>query len=223
MICLIRPLTVGRHLKVSASQVDGSKAHRVYEGKGRPKKDAPVKQIVWQTSAAVELNNNAIQHAIEQKSCFILATNADEKALSPEETLRHYKAQSAVQRGFRFLKDPLFFVSSLFIKKPSRIDALLMIMTLSLLVYSIAQRRMRASMKKVNVTIPNQINVPTATPTMRWVFQCFEGINFVQTAEVYNKTSIYLDAFDKLREKIIHLIGGHSLTLYNIQKTGMGV
>ncbi len=29
-------------------------AHKVYEGKGRPKKDAPVKQIVWQTNAKVE-------------------------------------------------------------------------------------------------------------------------------------------------------------------------
>jgi hypothetical protein len=42
-------------------------AHKLYEGKGRPKKDALVKQIVWQTSAAIELNNEAIQHAIEQK------------------------------------------------------------------------------------------------------------------------------------------------------------
>jgi transposase len=197
-------------------------AHKVYEGKGRPKKDASVKQIVWQTRAVVELNDKAIQHAIEQKSCFILATNADEKALSPEGILHHYKAQSVVERGFRSLKDPLFFVSSLFIKKPSRIDALLMIMTLSLLVYSIAQRRMRASMKKANETIPNQINIPSATPTLRWVFQCFEGINLVQTTEIYGKTSIYLDGFNKLREKIIHLIGGHSLHLYNIQKNGVG-
>ena len=174
-------------------------AHKLYEGKGRPKKDTPVKQIIWQTNAVVERDDDAIQHAIEQKSCFILATNADEQALSPEEILHHYKAQSAVERGFRFLKDPLFFVSSLFIKKPSRIDALLMIMTLPLLVYSIAQRRMRASMKKTNETIPNQINKPTATPTMRWVFQCFEGINFVQTEELYDKTNIYLDGFDKLR------------------------
>ena len=171
----------------------------------------------------VELNDKAIQHAIEQKSCFILATNADEKGLSPEGILHHYKAQSVVERGFRFLKDPLFFVSSLFIKKPSRIDALLMIMTLSLLVYSIAQRRMRASMKKANETIPNQINIPSATPTLRWVFQCFEGINLVQTEETYNKTSTYLDGFDKLRTKIINLIGGHSLHLYNIQKSNVGV
>ena len=198
-------------------------AHKVYEGKGRPKKDTPVKQIVWQTHAKVEQKDEAIQHAIEQKSCFILAMNADEKALTPEQILHHYKAQSAVERGSRFLKDPLFFVSSLFIKKPSRIDPLLMIMTLSLLVYSIAQRRMRVSMKRVNETIPNQINIPSATPTLRWVFQCFEGINLVQTEETYDKTNIYLDGFDELRTKIINLNGGHWLHLYNIQKSGVGV
>ena len=97
-----------------------------------------MKQIVWQTSAKVEQQDEEIQHAIKQKSCFILATNADKKALTPEETLHHYKAQAAMERGFRFLKDPLFFVSSLFIKIPSRIDALSIIMTLTLLVYSIA-------------------------------------------------------------------------------------
>ena len=123
-----------------------------------------------------------------------------------------------MERGTRALKDPLFFVSSLFIKKPSRIDALLMIMTLSLLVYSIAQRRMRGSMKKANEIIPNQIHIPTANPTLRWVFQCCEGINFVQTEETYYKTNVYLDGFDELRTKIVSLIGGHSLHLYNIQK-----
>jgi transposase len=98
-----------------------------------------------------------------------------------------------------------------------------MIMTLSLLVYSIAQRRMRASMEKAHKTIPNQINIPTATPTLRWVFQCFEGINLVQTEETYDKTNIYLDGLDRLRTKIINLIGGHSLHLYNIQRSSVGV
>jgi transposase len=74
--------------------------HKVYEGKGRPKKDASVKQIVWQTSAKVEQKYEAIQHAIEQKSCFMLATNLDKKALTPEENMFHYKAQSSVERGF---------------------------------------------------------------------------------------------------------------------------
>ncbi len=198
-------------------------AHKVYEGKGRPKKDAPVKNITWQVSAEIKQKNEVIQDAIEQKSCFILATNADSKNLAPESILHHYKAQSAVERGFRFLKDPLFFVSSLFIKKPSRIDALLMIMTLSLLVYSIAQRRLRANMKDANETIPNQINKAIATPTMRWVFQCFEGIHLVQSEETYDKAKVYLDGLDKLRTKIIGLIGGHSMHLYKIQKSAFGV
>ncbi|TMO02819.1 hypothetical protein CWB66_12745 [Pseudoalteromonas sp. S558] len=120
--------------------------HKVYEGKGRPKKDAPVKNIEWQITAEIEENETAIKQIVEQKSCFVLATNIDKKSLSPEDLLKHYKAQSEVEKGFRFLKDPLFFVSSLFIKKPSRIDALLMVMTLSLLVYSISQSGMSANM-----------------------------------------------------------------------------
>jgi transposase len=91
-------------------------------------------------------------------------------------------------------------------------------MTLSLLVYSIGQRRMRASMKKVKATIPNQINQPTATPTLRWVFQCFEGINLVQKEESYEHEQIYIDGLDSLRQKIIHLISGHATHLYKIEK-----
>ena len=187
--------------------------YKVYEGKGRPKKDAPVKCIEWQITADVIENETAIKQVIEQKSCFVLATNIDKEVLPPEALLKHYKAQSEVEKGFRFLKDPLFFVSSLFIKKPSRIDALLMVMTLSLLVYSIAQRRMRANMKKLEATIPNQINQEIPNPTLRWVFQCFEGINLLE----YDN-EIHLDGFDELRDKIIKLIGGHALTLYKIKK-----
>ncbi|MFT4732356.1 MAG: phosphopantetheinyl transferase (holo-ACP synthase) [Gammaproteobacteria bacterium] len=56
-------------------------AHRYMKEKVALKK-GPVKQIVWQTSAKVEQKYEAIHHAIEQKSCFILATNADNKALT---------------------------------------------------------------------------------------------------------------------------------------------
>ena len=88
-----------------------------------------------------------------------------------------------------------------------------MVMTLSLLVYSIVQRRMRANMKKEKATIANQINKEIPNPTLRWVFQCFEGINLLQQGD-----KISLDGFDELREKIIRLIGGHALHLYKIQK-----
>ncbi|MCP4325778.1 MAG: IS1634 family transposase [Alteromonadales bacterium] len=209
---------INKKLKYHAVELDVLTEHKVYEGKGRPKKGAKIKGIEWQIAGKYIEKPEAIQYAVDQKSCFILATNIASSALSAEAVLKHYKAQSAVERGFRFLKDPLFFVSSLFIKKPSRIDALLMIMTLSLLVYSIAQRRMRATMEKVKTSIPNQINQATETPTLRWVFQCFEGINLIYQSTNDAQDRVYIDGLDELREKITHLIGGHTEYLYKIEK-----
>src|SRR5207244_1003575 len=71
-------------------------------------------------------------------------------------------------------------VSSLFGKKPSRIEGLLMVMTLALLVYSVAQRRLRAQLVTHQETVPNQIHQPTTSPTLRWVFQLLEGIHRIR-------------------------------------------
>jgi transposase len=53
--------------------------------------------------------------------------------------LSTYKEQQGVERGFRFIKDPLFHLSGVFLKKPERIDALMMVMTLCLMVYNAGQ------------------------------------------------------------------------------------
>ena len=54
------------------------------------------------------------------QSTFVIGSN-----IPHQDIIQAYKGQKAVETGFRFLKDPLFFVSSLFLKKPSRIQALL--------------------------------------------------------------------------------------------------
>jgi transposase len=74
---------------------------------------------------------------LKRKSLFILATNElDEETLPAEEMLRGYKGQVRVERGFRFLKEPWFMASSIYLQDEKRIMALLMVMTLCLLVYS---------------------------------------------------------------------------------------
>ncbi|MBD2578618.1 IS1634 family transposase [Oscillatoria sp. FACHB-1406] len=109
---------------------------------------------------------------------FILATNVlDEQALSHEEMLSHYKGQQAVERGFRFLKDPMFLTDSVFLKSPQRIEALGLIMGLCLLVYSLGQRQLRSELQRREATVPNQLGRPTQRPTLRWIFQCFQAIH----------------------------------------------
>jgi len=63
-------------------------------------------------------------------------------------------------------------------------NTLSFIIVLCLLVYRLAKFRLRFRLAETQQTIPDQVQKPTARPTMRWVFQCFEGIELlhVQTA-----------------------------------------
>ena len=54
-----------------------------------------------------------------------------------------------------------------------------MLMGLSLLVYSLGQRQLRANLKKKNTGVKNQLGKLTDRPTLRWIFQCFPGIHVV--------------------------------------------
>ncbi len=112
---------------------------------------------------------------------FTLATNElDEQQLPAEEMLRAYKGQGVgPEGGIRFLKDPWCFADSLFLKNPQRIMALVMVMVmgLALLVYALAERKVRLALQEKGESIPNQVGKPTQAPTMRRIFQMFEGID----------------------------------------------
>ena len=77
------------------------------------------------------------------------------------------------------LKDPLFLASSVFVKKPERIVALSLVMVLCLLVYRLAEHRLREQLAETGLTVPNQVSKPINRPTLRWIFQCFEGISLL--------------------------------------------
>jgi transposase len=99
-------------------------AHPRYAGKGRPCKEASPTTHQWQIVATVTVNQQQVAEEALRKACFIVATNElESEALSDQELVSTYKDQGGVERGFRFLKDPLFLASSVFVKKAERIIA----------------------------------------------------------------------------------------------------
>ena len=54
-----------------------------------------------------------------------------------------------------------------------------MLMGLCLLVYSLGQRQIRANLQIAKTGIKNQLGKLTERPTLRWIFQCFQGIHLV--------------------------------------------
>ena len=77
------------------------------------------------------VDDETIERDKHTQACDVLGPHINANEVSATEVITASKGQSHVDRGFRFLKDPLFFVSSLFLTKPNRIEGLLMVMTLA--------------------------------------------------------------------------------------------
>lgn len=178
-----------------------------YAKRGKPAPGAVPDRFEYKIEGFCCEDAEAIEMATQESACYILGSNATKEKLDDPDIITSYSDQHVVERGFRFFKEPIFFVSSLFLKKPERIEALLMIMSLSLLVYSIAERHLRRAMAKVDATIPNQIDQPTKRPTLRWVFQCLLGVNVVKLKQGTNNTQELMNGMNDLRKKIISFFG----------------
>ena len=166
--------------------------------RGRPGlNDAVI--TTFQITGTILTDLSLCHDAQQTNGLFILGTNDLSEDLSMQFLLDEYKSQQAVERGFRFLKSPDFLTSSLFLKKPERIEALLMIMTCSLMVYAGIEHLIRQRLAEQNASFPDMKKKPTQRPTARWVFFCFQGISVL--------------IIDKTTEVVTNIIDRHKIIL----------
>jgi transposase len=183
------------------------KAQQQYQQRGRPKKEATPDQTVWSLTPTLAADQTEVTALSRKKATFIVATNIlDAQRLAAEQVISTYKEQGGVERGFRFLKDPVFLASSVFVKKPERVIALSFVMVLCLLVYRLAEHRLRRQLLATDQTVPTQVNKPTNRPTMRWMFQCFEGIDLlhIRMGSHWHTQVLGLQA---LHQQVLRLLG----------------
>jgi len=191
------------------------KYHQINESKVTPaksnKKDS-LNEISYQISATVCQDESKINTELLSAGRFIIATNVlNSQELSDDSMLREYKAQQSCERGFGFLKDPLFFADSIFLKSPERIESMGMIMGLCLLVYTLAQRQIRNALKESKSTIKNQLGKATNSPTLRWIFQCFHCIHLITLNQ-----EEHISNWNKDRDFILRLLPDDCLRYYQL-------
>jgi len=192
-------------------------AHPKQTRLGRPRKDLAPERTEWHIEANVLVDEDALTRAVQRKASFLVATNVlDANQLPDQELIQTYKDQHSVERGFAFLKDPLFLASSVFVKKPERIVALSLVMVLCLLVYRLAEHRLREQLAATSQTAPNQLKQPTDRPTMRWIFQCFEGVSLVTFQSLHGPPRQDLANLEPLHEQIATLLGPSCEKLYKV-------
>jgi len=152
-------------------------------GRGRPPGEGPrpVKSIIYRLKLQLQENAKLVAKHRERAGCFVLLTNTkkqaddEERGYSAEKCLTNYKEQHGVERNFSFLKEPLI-VNDVFLKKPERINALGMVLMLSLLVWSLMERTMRKTQRKKDLKLEDLAQKPTERPTSFIMMHKFQGV-----------------------------------------------
>lgn len=183
--------------------------------RGRPGRDDPVTQE-YSVDAPIELNPVFVEKEKTKLGRFVLASNDME--LSPETILKYYKGQQSVERGFRFLKDKIFRVAEIFLKKERRIEALSMIMVLCLFVYAVAEWYLRTRLRETDKTVKNQLKKPIQNPTMKWIFMIFMRPAEVSTT-LNSRIRRFIVNLDEETQDILQVMGPDFGKYYFVQET----
>ena len=156
--------------------------------RGRPKADGTrtVKQMRYAITGTVTQKPEAVDTIREQAGCFVLITNVplegppnSDIPYDGKKILQAYKDQNGIEHNFSFLKDPVV-INSVFLKKPERIEALGLILVISLLLWRLIEFNMRTHLEKQQTTIPGWDNKPTQRPTTFMMTTKFDNIRVIK-------------------------------------------
>lgn len=201
-----------KKLKISTLNDLDTEAVPIFSKSGRPAKNSSPDGYKYRISASLSSDHQSFQKRLKRKSCFILATNqTDTTLMSSQQILADYKNQQKVERGFRFLKDPMFMASAVFLKSPKRIMALTMVMTVCLLVYAALEHRIRKGLIDNDESFPNQIGKMIKNPTLRWVLNYFQNIQVLYIRE--QKTAVL--NLNSEHQKLLRLLGESYAKFYS--------
>jgi hypothetical protein len=117
---------------------------------GRPSKNQKPSVIIEEFPvklSSLTENKERVNEYKENSESFVLVTNIPESEKRNKEILQDYKKQKVIETNFEELKKPLM-VSTIFLKKPERIEALMMLLHISLLIRVLMKVIARMNLKK---------------------------------------------------------------------------
>jgi len=156
--------------------------------RGRPAKGKEREPIGYEylLNVEIDVDADAVAPLRLEAGCFVLLCNLSGKEReqwSAASLLELYKNQSGIEQNFGFLKDPVI-VNSIFLKKPSRIEVLGLVLLIALLIWRLMERSMRHYLEKTKIEITGWRNRPTKRPTSFMMTTKFLSILVVRSGSI---------------------------------------
>jgi len=133
---------------------------------------------------------------------YALLTNLDPDLADASEVLRRYKGQEVSERRYGNFKGPLA-VAPMFLKNNRRIEALITVICLALLIFSLVERALRLAIAPALVLAGLYAGRP-AKPTGRLIFQALSRLRLIPAT---TDTPAVIPEPPPLQANILHLLG----------------
>jgi transposase len=134
---------------------------------------------------------------------YALLTNLDPADADAAQVLLHYKGQEAVERRYSTFKGPLA-VAAIYLKDNRRITAMITVVCLALLIFSLIERQIRAALRAQDrTTVAGLYAGRPAIPTTRLIFQALTSLRLIPSTSgnphtIPQPTPLQLEILDLL-------------------------
>lgn len=173
--------------------------------RGKPTPSTRYKRITKEIPRLViHRNAEAIADAQLMDGIFPLTTNTKEKA---PEVLKIYKYQPTLEKRHSLLKST-FEVAPMWLKKNTRIEALMFVEYLAQMVAALIERELRNEManKKIDLLESLPEGRPSKTPTFEQLLRLFENRHRHELLEKDRPVKIFAEPLTTVQDQVLNLL-----------------
>jgi len=182
-----------------------------YLRSGRPTATTPYR---WETSSELtcRVERQAAAIAAHQKlmGWRIYVTNAAKSRMTLQQSVRYYRDEYLVERGFHRFKGGSLPVLPLFLRIDERIKGLLFLLFMALQILTlmdfVASRELAKTGEKIAGLVPGNPKIAVARPTAERLLAAFEGIHLLVEKKGDTITGYVVEKLSPLQEKILTLL-----------------
>ena len=173
--------------------------------RGKPTGETRYRRVVKKTPRLhIQRNAEAIARSQVMDGIFPLATNTKEKSLG---VLQIYKYQPKIEKRHALLKSTLD-VAPVWLKKNTRIEALMFVEYLAQMVAALIERELRQAMQSQQIKLLQSLpeSRPSQTPTIEQLLRLFENRD---RHELYDKDRViksFAEPLSPVQSQILNLL-----------------
>ena len=182
-----------------------------YLKRGRPGPTSPYeRQAIHEYQCRSQRQEEAIKAQCDLLGWRIYVTNTPAERMSLEQSLKYYRDEWTVERGFHRFKQGCLPVLPLFIRLPERIKGLMVLLFIALQVLTlmefVVRRELAENQEKLAGLVPGNPKMATARPTAERLLSQFKELHLLIEYKGSEITGRLVERLSPLQEKILTLL-----------------